>query len=60
MKDIFFVILILMTFIFTLKMAHHVFYSNLSITAKIIWILGMFMAPLLGATLYFISDHSKA
>ena len=59
MNEILFIALIILIFVFTIKMAIHVFNSKMSNTAKIIWILGMIVAPLLGATLYYISDHGK-
>ena len=54
-----FVVLVLLILAFTIKMAIHVYHSRMSNTAKLIWIAGIIMAPLLGATLYYISDHGK-
>lgn len=59
MKVIFIIALIILVFVFTLKMAIHVFSSKMSSTAKAIWITGMLLAPFLGATLYYISDYNK-
>ncbi|WP_157718072.1 hypothetical protein [Gramella sp. MAR_2010_147] len=59
MKEIFFVALLLLILGFTIKMGLHIYHSNLSLIAKTIWIIFLISAPLLGATLYFISDYGR-
>ncbi|MDR5590931.1 PLD nuclease N-terminal domain-containing protein [Christiangramia sp. SM2212] len=59
MQEFFLTLFKLLVLTFTVLMAIHAYKSDMSPTAKILWITGMFLAPLLGATLYYISDHGK-
>ena len=60
MNEIFFLGLIILVIGFTINMFIHVLNSELSIVAKIVWSIVILTTTLLGASLYFISDHGKS